>query len=534
MSATGTFATRSRLGKPRVLPCGSRLSAFSPILRASPMSSPPTITKQPDQPGYSDDLIFYCRICFRGLATETPRDPDQPAFYVTSCGHLVCSEHVFPNGAPPDAMTRTHTCPYCETSGASFAGLLGGRAKPPAGLKDYFTPPKELLETFGGAFKFQVDHLIHSAAHYKSIADKLASKLENQKDVLLRVKDELLEARELKKENPALKAQIARLQKENDNLRTQLDPSQRQQGDAQRPLQSPSLQASNNTSPTGVNDNTLKRKVDDTEEQNTRIRDFRRVLNANVRIGMPPPVLPIPTSSHSPRNPQNQMLQHGLPAQAFMNKDHYAAPNHQGFRQNNGFEEEQRFQCSNDEYTQQMANHRSFQNQNQNYQRPPQTPQQSFFSRTDIPHTPINSNPPFRNPFPVSRSYTGEHRISYLSPPTSRPGFEHHYRGNANPNITPSKGRLSLAPPSSSHHYPISSMSRSQTMDMGSSGVSPFFSRPGSVAGDGRNTFEGPFMQRPQSSRPSMEHGTGGLGALLNGSGNYMDRPGLRRSVRRE
>jgi hypothetical protein len=45
------------------------------------------------------DLIFYCRVCFKGISTEKSADKDQPPFWVTSCGHVVCSEHVFPNGS---------------------------------------------------------------------------------------------------------------------------------------------------------------------------------------------------------------------------------------------------------------------------------------------------------------------------------------------------------------------------------------------------------------------------------------------------
>jgi len=89
--------------------------------------------------------------------------------------------------------------------------------KPPAGLRDYFAPPIELLENFTGALRaghlflslyvsstdlreqFQCENLLRYASHHKTLADKLSEKLENQKGVLLRVKDELLEARELKK-----------------------------------------------------------------------------------------------------------------------------------------------------------------------------------------------------------------------------------------------------------------------------------------------------------------------------------------------
>jgi hypothetical protein len=47
--------------------------------------------------------------------------------------------------------------------------------------------------------QFQYDNLLRLAEHYKSTTERLMQKLETQKSVLLRARDELLEARELKK-----------------------------------------------------------------------------------------------------------------------------------------------------------------------------------------------------------------------------------------------------------------------------------------------------------------------------------------------
>jgi hypothetical protein len=236
---------------------------------------------------------------------------------------------------------------------------------------------------------------------------------------------------------------------------------------------------------------TLKRKVDGDEDQSARVRDFRRELNANSRLGMPAPTLPIPPPSRQ----SSQMQQRDRPAQPFMFGD---------YPRDNVFPKEQHYRRSNDEDRRPPETPRqNFSHQGQHYQRPPQTPQQSFFSRTDIPQTAVGSNPPFRNPFPGTRSYTSatpqlDNRSSYLSPPTSL-----------------------LASHFSDHRY--APAQRSQTT-LGSSGASPFFSRPSSVVGrlggDG-NMFSGEYLQRPQSSRPNASRvsgGQGGLGGLLEDS----------------
>jgi hypothetical protein len=61
----------------------------------------------------------------------------------------------FINLVPPDATDITYTCPYCEKSGASLAGLPGGDVLDSISnsLRDYFTPPIELLENFTGALR---------------------------------------------------------------------------------------------------------------------------------------------------------------------------------------------------------------------------------------------------------------------------------------------------------------------------------------------------------------------------------------------
>ena len=43
------------------------------------------------------DLVFYCSVCFRGLTSS--KDQLQTGVWLTSCGHIVCSVHIFPNGS---------------------------------------------------------------------------------------------------------------------------------------------------------------------------------------------------------------------------------------------------------------------------------------------------------------------------------------------------------------------------------------------------------------------------------------------------
>ncbi|KAF8541547.1 hypothetical protein BDD12DRAFT_947089 [Trichophaea hybrida] len=348
------------------------------------------------------------------------------------------------------------------------------------------------------------------------------------------------------RENPVLQAEVAKLRQENDQLRAQLNRSPGQQMNSQQPVQSvqpPKSPDLSIISPPKVRNNPLKRKADTAHDEESRVRDFRRELNG--RHGMPPPAIPIPRpSSNMPRTQQSSMLQHKQQAKQYIPRDNY-----EGYRntlqQGNDLQQQQFFQRPNDRGFSYPQNQYSS-NSHQGYQVPPQTPRQPLIPQ-DTSQS-FNPNSPFRTPLPMQRTYANDplqqdNRSSYLSPPTSRTGYQSHMNSLSSP--TASRGRLSLAPQTSSGYpYPpsIANPRRGEdaTINPGGRGASPFFSRPTSVASSsfGNNSgraFQTPFLQRPQSAVPNPNtHSNGGLAELLKGSGGFMDRPGLRRFVRRD
>ncbi|TGZ77602.1 hypothetical protein EX30DRAFT_195008 [Ascodesmis nigricans] len=115
------------------------------------------------------ELVFYCTVCFTPLA-GSGRNSRDPPYWLTSCGHIVCSNHLFPDGGsyhissrlnrqniltdfkvPLEATQKTHTCPHCQRTDISLAAVNG--SEPPEGLRDYFTPQLELLDNFTGALR---------------------------------------------------------------------------------------------------------------------------------------------------------------------------------------------------------------------------------------------------------------------------------------------------------------------------------------------------------------------------------------------
>ena len=91
------------------------------------------------------DAIYSCRICFRGLSTAGSPDPSNPEFFISNCGHIVCSVHIFPGGgfgyfyfldsialylqipllllAPENLPDTKHTCPYCSRQNVTMVEL---------------------------------------------------------------------------------------------------------------------------------------------------------------------------------------------------------------------------------------------------------------------------------------------------------------------------------------------------------------------------------------------------------------------------
>lgn len=181
-------------------------------------------------------------------------------------------------------------------------------------------------------------------------------------------------------------------------------------------------------------------------------------------------------------------------------------------------------------------------------QTPLQTPRRPYLSLSDAPQT-FNPGTPFRPPMTIQRPGTIdtshlESRTSYLSPPTSGTEFQAHMKYGSPSKSIQSRGRLTLPPQTSSgfqYQAPIANMGRrqeEQILGTGSSGISPFFSRPTSVAtfeGNSGRDFANPFLQRPQSAMPNPSlRRTEDLRQMMQGSGGFMDRPGLRKVMRRE
>lgn len=162
-----------------------------------------------------------------------------------------------------------------------------------------------------------MSNAIRIAAHYKALAEKLQGKVDDQRRVLLKVKDELVEGKELKKhafpisrkiafwgltdtsrQKPVMEAEITKLRQKVSQLRAQLSSAQLSSLDYDVPpypqlseTEIPHQQHSSPTATVTEIDDQHKRKADSTiDDPASRAREFRREMNK--RQTMPPPALP--------------------------------------------------------------------------------------------------------------------------------------------------------------------------------------------------------------------------------------------------
>lgn len=67
-------------------------------------------------PAYFElDLIVYCAVCFRPLSRPSNVPGSGMPFWLTSCGHVACADHMFPGGGEEDLLSLGR--------GLSFDGL---------------------------------------------------------------------------------------------------------------------------------------------------------------------------------------------------------------------------------------------------------------------------------------------------------------------------------------------------------------------------------------------------------------------------
>ncbi|KAF8459042.1 hypothetical protein BGX38DRAFT_313927 [Terfezia claveryi] len=270
------------------------------------------------QPGSNDnDLFLYCCVCFQPLSSPPApasdgEDDDRSPFWLTSCGHITCATHIFPEGAPSKAARSKHTCPYCQSIEVSITRL--GVGETPAYLQDYFRPTNELLNDFYGAMTFQYNNLQRAATYFRKVAQDYRERTEKHRVVLKGVRDELAMAGSLKRENESLKEEVEKLRSMLHKY--EASPGQRVQSSSNMPPEPKQTSQARLSSPQATIPQKRKsphQEADPLEDSGALERRFREEINA--RQAMPPPRVKIRNSIHESLPPKTPVYQRDSPRQ---------------------------------------------------------------------------------------------------------------------------------------------------------------------------------------------------------------------------
>ncbi|KAI5808940.1 hypothetical protein DFH27DRAFT_598514 [Peziza echinospora] len=128
--------------------------------------------------------------------------------WITNCGHVICTKHMFPNGENAD---QNHTCPHCQNIGISVCNLTGLEDLPPY-LHAFFQPTSQVLENFSGALKFQIDSLERLVKYYMHLTSQLGMELRNKEEAIsTRVQNIMKQSKALQSENGYLKGELEKM-----------------------------------------------------------------------------------------------------------------------------------------------------------------------------------------------------------------------------------------------------------------------------------------------------------------------------------
>ncbi|KAL5529719.1 hypothetical protein ACEPAG_5704 [Sanghuangporus baumii] len=134
-----------------------------------------------------------CAKCNHAFSVDGTSGPSVP-FWITECGHVLCNAH----------LNADQSCPSCN---AQKIELMPLHKEMPPPFSDWFCSLPFKLDSLAQASKFQYERLAGTARYYKA-------RYEQSQALFVRFKDQISQMKAIRKENEALKSEIARLRGE--------------------------------------------------------------------------------------------------------------------------------------------------------------------------------------------------------------------------------------------------------------------------------------------------------------------------------
>ncbi|KZT26415.1 hypothetical protein NEOLEDRAFT_257489 [Neolentinus lepideus HHB14362 ss-1] len=159
--------------------------------------------------------FVHCARCYLPFSADSTGQPQVP-FWLTECGHVICNNH----------LNVDQSCARCGEPGIQVVPLQRDMDPP---MSDWFRPVSEVLDGVAHAAKFQQETMASLAQYYRT-------KCHQQRSLIDRMKNELVEIK-------ALRKAVEELKQENEQLRKYVqygeEPSQMRDTNGKRRMMDP-------------------------------------------------------------------------------------------------------------------------------------------------------------------------------------------------------------------------------------------------------------------------------------------------------
>jgi zinc-RING finger domain len=143
-------------------------------------------------PSFQAHQLVYCAKCYLpydvqvNITQQTlPPDVDTRKWYLTSCGHSLCSTCLY-QGDPPGESLPDVPCPSCGVQ----AVVVELSDELPSEILPYFRSLAENSEEMVAAIKFQHQNLLRLVDYLRSRVDQLSTLVRSAREQLERQKDD--------------------------------------------------------------------------------------------------------------------------------------------------------------------------------------------------------------------------------------------------------------------------------------------------------------------------------------------------------
>lgn len=159
-----------------------------------------------------------CHVSYTGFSSS------QPDFWLTSCAHILCTQHIGGDMLSPKDLTKLKLkCPICHVENVSVLPLQQNNSLPQE-LTAFFQPLALQLENLYSVAQFQICGTMEQCEYYSKTCLKLQEKCNRQRQLLYNAREELNAVARYKERIKALEDELEALKRNSTPLKKNVLP----------------------------------------------------------------------------------------------------------------------------------------------------------------------------------------------------------------------------------------------------------------------------------------------------------------------